>query len=131
MPSVGHWRRNVAVAAVVLGISAPAAFAGAAYVRVSAKYVVPGQHIRVYGSVDHGCQVGRSGDVATIYSKAFASKHKFAGIPAVNATLNKRGHFSVRVQLSRRAGEGTFTVSGRCGGGRFASTKLTIVGSAY
>jgi hypothetical protein len=99
-------------------MSAPAALAGAAYVRVSAKYVVPGQHIRVYGSVDHGCEVRGSGVVATIYSKAFATKHKFAGIPAVNATLNKEGHFSVRVQISRSAGGGTEAVSGRCGGGR-------------
>ena len=73
---------------------------------------------------------GHGGDVAILYSRAFkgAANRKFAGIPAVSASLRKSrmGAFSMRLRLSRTVKPGTYLVRGRCGGGNFGAAKLTV-----
>ncbi len=99
---------------------APAALAASASLKVSPATVIPGVKVKVSGSVG-GCQ----GPV-TIYSRAFKTKHKFAGVPSVNAPL-KQGKFSVKVKVKQGA-NGSYKVSGRCGGSRFAKTTLNVQG---
>jgi hypothetical protein len=110
---------------------APGAFGAAShFLKVSPSKTHPGKTIKVSGSVDHGCQIGHKGDVATIYSNAFAgaTKRNFAGIPAISASLAKSttGAFSINVKLSKKLKTGKYSVRGRCGGGKFGSTTLKV-----
>lgn len=125
--------KKLLITGAALAVLAPAAFASNAYLKVSpgtqSNPANIGTKVKVTGAVGNGCQVGHKGDVATIYSKAFSTKHKFAGVPSVNAPLDSQGHFSVKVQTIRSAG--LYTVSGRCGGAKFGSTKLYLTVGRY
>jgi hypothetical protein len=114
-----------------LAVFAPAAMASSHFLKVSPGKTNPGKTITISGSVGHGCGIGRWGDTATIYSGAFkgATKHTFAGVPSVSVSLakSKTGAFSFKLKLSRKVKKGTYNVSGRCGGGKFGSTKLKLV----
>ena len=119
------------IAAVVgLAAFAPSALASSHFVKVSPGQVSPGQTVTVSGSVGHGCQIGRKGDSATIFSKAFkgATRHSFAGVPAVSASLakSKNGAFSIKVTLGPNVKPSKYSVTGRCGGGNFGSTTLKV-----
>jgi hypothetical protein len=125
--------------ATLIGLAAlaPAALAAAPshFLKVSPNPTNPGATIKISGSVGHGCQTGHKHDVAIIYSKAFAgiTKTKFAGVPSISVSLakSKHGSFSKSVTLDSNVNPGTYTVSGRCGGGKFGSTKETIQGQFY
>ena len=124
--------KKLIVAIVGLAVLAPAALAASSshFLKVSPSKATQGQIVKVSGSVDHGCQIGQTGDVATIVSKAFkgATRHRFAGVPAVKASLAKStdGTFSIKVTLSNNVNPGTYKVTGRCGGGNFGSTTLKV-----
>ena len=123
--------KKMIAALVGLAAFAPAALASSHFLKVSPGKVAQGNVVTVSGSVDHGCEIGHKGDAATIYSKAFkgATKHNFAGIPSVSASLakSKTGAFSIKVRLSSSVKTGKYSVGGRCGGGNFGSTTLTVI----
>jgi hypothetical protein len=121
--------KKLVIALGAIAVLAPPAFASGASLKVSPSTANEGSKVRVYGSVGHGCQVGKPGDSATLYSKAFSSSHNFAGVPSVSAPLDSKGNFSVKVKTKKTTG--LFTVSGRCGGGKFGSAKLTLVIGGY
>ena len=122
--------KKIAITGAVFAVLAPTALASSgASIKVSPKNVGIGKQVKVSGSVGHGCQVGKPGDVATIYSKAFKTSHTYAGVPSVNASLSSSGTFSVKVTVTQTAG--AYTVSGRCGGGKFASTSLNVTIGGY
>jgi hypothetical protein len=121
------------IAAVVgLAVFAPGAFAASSshFVKVSPSKAAQGQIVTVSGSVGHGCQIGHKGDAATIFSKAFkgATKHKFAGVPSISASLakSKHGAFKVKITLASNVKPGKYSVGGRCGGGNFGTTTLKV-----
>src|SRR5579884_2767788 len=123
--------KKLIVAIVGLAVFAPGAFAASShFVKVSPSKVQQGNAVTITGSVGHGCQIGHKGDSATIISKAFkgATKHKFAGVPSVSASLakSKNGSFKVRVTLASNVKPGKYSVGGRCGGGKFGSTTLKV-----
>jgi hypothetical protein len=118
-------------AVVGLAVFAPGAFAASShFVKVSPGKAAQGQTVTVSGSVDHGCQIGHKGDTATIISKAFkgATKHSFAGVPSISASLAKstNGKFKVRITLASNVKPAKYSVTGRCGGGNFGSTTLKV-----
>jgi hypothetical protein len=112
-----------------LAAFAPGALAASHFLKASPGKVAAGKTVTISGSVGNGCEIGHNGDSATIYSKAFkgATKHNFAGIPSVSASLSKSkdGSFSVKVKLSKKLKKGKYTVSGRCGG-NFGSTTFRV-----
>ncbi len=124
--------KKLIVAAVGMALFAPSALAASSshFLKVSPAKAAQGKTVTVSGSVGHGCQIGHKGDVATIFSKAFkgATKHNFAGVPSVSASLvnSKNGAFSVKVTLASNVKPGKYSVSGRCGGGNFGSTTLKV-----
>jgi hypothetical protein len=123
--------KKLLISCLALPCFAPAALgSGGAYIKLSpgtrSDPVLSGWHVEVTGSVGTACQSGRKGDVATIYSKAFSTKHKFAGVPSIRVPIRSNGSFSAKVWTIRHNG-GVYAVSGRCGGRRFASTKLYFV----
>ncbi len=122
--------KKLIAALVGFAAFAPAALASSHFIKVSPGKVAQGKTVTVSGSVDHGCQIGHKGDGATIISKAFkgATKHSFAGVPSVSASLanSTDGRFSLKVKLSNIVNPGKYSVSGRCGGGNFGSTTLKV-----
>ncbi|MBV8734972.1 MAG: hypothetical protein JO120_09355, partial [Solirubrobacterales bacterium] len=116
---------------VALAVVAPGALAASVhFLKVSPRKTNPGKTITVSGSVGNGCQTGRKGDVAIIFSNAFkgATKQSFAGVPAVYASLSKSktGAFSFKLTLNKKLKTGTYSVGGRCGGGNFGSATLKV-----
>jgi hypothetical protein len=116
--------KKLIVTLVVLAVFAPAALASPHhFVKVSPSSAKPGNTVRVHGSA--GTCVS---SILFLISKAFkgATTHKFAGVPAIDAVLMGHGKFSVKVKLSKHLHKGTYSISGRCGGGLFGSAKLTV-----
>jgi hypothetical protein len=114
----------VALVVVVLG----AASAVAATITINPATVSTGGQVTVSGDVlangTPGCTV--PGDV-TLISDAFAGLGEFAGTGATTATADASGNFTTTVTLSPDVPPGTYTVSGRCGGGNLGvSASLTV-----
>lgn len=126
--------KKLIAALVGLAVFAPAALAASHFLKVSPSKVGVGKAVTVSGSVGTGCQTGHKGDAAIIYSNAFkgATKHSFGGVPSVTVSLakSKNGAFSTKITLSKTLKTGTYSVAGRCGGGKFGSTKLSVVKAA-
>ncbi len=130
-----RWR---AVAVAVAAASAPAAAIAAPpgycdplngckahYVKVSPAAVRAGKSTKVYGSVGGGC---RMPGTVTVYSRAFkgATKHDFAGVPAIFTRTDKKGRFTFRVTIKRSVKAGRYHIGARCGGGNFGSATLRV-----
>jgi hypothetical protein len=106
---------RLALIVIVLG-----ALAGGALASRNAKpslHVTPnpvraGHAVTLKGSAG-GCTIG---DTVTLLSRAFPAVHSFAGVPAVLTQVRAGGGFrtSTVIPLSKR---GTYSVTGRCGGG--------------
>jgi hypothetical protein len=123
--------KKLIAALMALAVFAPAALASSThFLKVTPGSATAGKTVTVSGSVGNGCQTGRKGDGATIFSNAFkgATKQSFAGEPSVSASLgtSKNGAFSVKVKLSTKVAAGTYKVGGRCGGGNFGSATLKV-----
>jgi hypothetical protein len=95
------------------------------FVKVSPRTVRAGNAVTVSGAVGNGCK--KPGQV-TIFSRAFkgATRHDFAGVPAIFTNSNKRGRFSKKVTIKRSVKPGRYHVGGRCGGGNFGSATLQV-----
>jgi hypothetical protein len=91
---------------------------------VSPNSVAPGGAVTVSGNVGNGCT---HGDQVTLISGAFSEAHEFAGVPAVNTTSNSAGDFSASAAIPTNRNPGTYSVSARCGGGRFGDAQVTVV----
>ncbi|HTX12946.1 MAG TPA: hypothetical protein VME22_30290 [Solirubrobacteraceae bacterium] len=122
--------KKLIAALVALAVLAPAALAANQSLKVTPGKVAAGKTVTVSGTVRSGCQTGRTGDAATIISKAFsgATKTNFAGVPSVSASLahSTNGAFSIKVKLTKKVKTGNYQVSGRCGGGNFGSATLKV-----
>jgi hypothetical protein len=122
-------KKLIAVFVAVFALAAPAAFAASHFLKISPSTVKPGNKVTVSGAVGSGCAVGKKGDVAIVYSKAFngSTKSSFAGVPAVNAALDKKGKFSFKITINKKkVKKGTYHIGGRCGGGNFGSATLKV-----
>ena len=114
-------RRTAALIAAPLAVLAVAPGATAASgisIHVSPKTVVHGKTVRVYGAVP-GCPAG---DDLTLLSTAFVHTHDFAGVPAVYASVNTKGAFSVKTKIPATKAPGHYVITGRCGGGNIGVT---------
>ena len=125
--------KKLLIASVIGAACAPVALAAPShYLKVSPSSTSPGQTVTVSGSVGTGCQTGHKHDSATVYSKAFAGHglHNFAGIPAFTVSLAKGPKFSFRVKIlgSKVQSGRTYSIDGRCGGGKFGSASLQLLG---
>jgi hypothetical protein len=80
-------------------------------IHVSPSSVPAGQPVTLSGSVGPDCP----GPVTI--SKAFVHTHDFAGLPAVFATVKQGGAFTTTTRIPRSKAAGTYTITGRCGGG--------------
>ena len=109
-------------AQVVLVMAAPAA--GKATITVSPSSVPAGGRVIVSGIAAGGCAAG---DTVTLTSPAFSHQHEFAGVPAISATAESSGHFSVSTQIPGSRTPGAYSIGGRCGGGNLGvQASLTV-----
>lgn len=123
--------KKLIAALAALAAFAPAAMAASShFLKVSPGKASQGSTVTLSGSVGHGCGIGRKGDSATIFSKAFkgATKTNFAGVPSVSVSLatSTNGTFSKKLKLSTNVKTGKYSVTGRCGGGVFGATTLQV-----
>jgi hypothetical protein len=90
-------------------------------IKVDPHSVQAGSPVTVHGVVP-GCR----GPV-TLISRAFRHTHDFAGLPAIYARVGKGGAYSVDARIPESRRQGTYTVTGRCGGGNLGVTAhLTV-----
>jgi hypothetical protein len=123
-------RRVVALIVVVLAgvpIAAGNASAAAASLHVSPARVAPGGTVHVTGT----CESNTSGFAI---SPAFLhdAAHDFAGVGAVSFTSDAAGGFAAYAQIPASRASGTYTVTGRCGGGNLgvsATLEVTAAGA--
>jgi hypothetical protein len=118
--------KKLIVALAVLALCAPVALAASHYVKVSPGSAKAGATVRVYGSVGNGCEVGKKGDDAEIYSTAFKAPPGAGDLPTVLAQTDKHGNFSAHAKLKQHLKAGKYRIGGRCGGGGFGGTTLTV-----
>ena len=102
-----------APAAAMTAFCAAAAVASGPRIALTPATVHRGHTVLVHGTIA-GCPAG---DSVTLLSRAFPSRHRFAGVPAVSAIVGKEGAYSVRVRIPRGKRPGAYSVTGRCGGG--------------
>jgi hypothetical protein len=121
--------RKVLATAAAFAMLAPSALAASHFLKVSPSTMSVGTAtpVRLYGSVGSGCA---KGDQVILTSKAFkgATKHSFAGQPAVFTKVGKNHSFSVRVTIKGSIKQGNYHIGGRCGGGNFGSATLFVLG---
>jgi hypothetical protein len=112
---------------VVLAAAAPAS---AATVAVSPTSVQTSGTVTVSGDVLlNGTRTCAVGDDVTLISNAFVGFSEFAGEGALVVPVDATGHFTSTVTLKPSVAAGTYTISGRCGGGNLdASATLTVTG---
>jgi hypothetical protein len=121
MASRGLFAVALSLAGLLLGAAPAMAQAG---INVAPSSVPPGGTVTLSGSVGNGCT---HGDQVTLISGAFGNAHEFAGVPAVFATSDSAGNFSVGAPIPADRNPGTYSVSARCGGGRFGDARVNVV----
>jgi hypothetical protein len=95
--------------------------------QVSPSRVVAGHTVTVSGSVgpvpaDSACASG-----VTLISKAVVHTDDFAGLPAVFATVKPDGTFTATTTIPRSKQAGSYSITGRCGGGNLGVSATLVV----
>jgi pyruvate/2-oxoglutarate dehydrogenase complex dihydrolipoamide acyltransferase (E2) component len=97
--------------------------------RVSPRSVTAGDTVTVSGWLPPApgseCATG-----ITLLSRAFVHTDDFAGVPAVHAAVKPDGTFSATTRIPRSRAAGTYTISGRCGGGNIGASATLVVRAA-
>src|SRR6266545_22945 len=124
------------IAAVVFAIltlfTAPAwaAPAAPAAIRVSPGSVAAGDTVTVSGSVGPDQAGSECASGVSVLSRAFVHTHEFAGVPAVGAAVSPDGTFTATTTIPRSKPAGSYTISGRCGGGNLGASATLVVRAA-
>jgi hypothetical protein len=108
---------------------APAWAASAAALRVNPSSITAGDTVVVSGSVGPAPAGSACATSVMLLSRAFVHTDEFAGVPAVVAAVKPGGAFSATTRIPGSTPPGTYTISGRCGGGNLGvSATLTVRG---
>jgi hypothetical protein len=117
---------SLIAATVVFALANPAS---ATSIVVSHHTVAIGETIVVSGDTTVAGVHCLAGDSVTLISNAFKGHAEFAGVGAVNTPVDATGHFRVSVTITSAVTPGTYTISGRCGGGNLGvQTTLVVTG---
>jgi hypothetical protein len=97
--------------------------------QVSPRSVTAGDTVTVSGwlppAPGSACATGVS-----LLSRAFVGTHEFADVPAIGAAVKPDGTFTVTTRIPRAKAAGTYTISGRCGGGNIGASAALVVRAA-
>jgi hypothetical protein len=99
-------------------------------IQVRPSSVTAGDTVVVSGSVGPAPAGSDCATRVTLISKAFTHTHDFAGLPAVVAAVQPGGAFTVTTTIPRSTAAGTYSVSGRCGGGNLGVSATLVVRAA-
>lgn len=105
-------------------VAAPATAAPASLV-VAPMTVGAGGSVHVSGT----CEAHTSG-FAISHAFLHDAAHDFAGVGAVSFTTDAAGAFAVDAQIPSSITPGTYTVTGRCGGGNLGISRTLVVTAA-
>src|SRR6266536_5346620 len=99
-------------------------------IHVSPSSVAAGDTVTLSGSVGPAPAGSDCANGVTLISKAFVHTHDFAELPAVFAAVKPGGTFTATTTIPRSKPAGTYTITGRCGGGTFGGATLLLVRAA-
>jgi hypothetical protein len=119
---------NLGVSATLMVRAAPTTPPVA--LRVSPRSVAAGDTVTVSGSVGPGQAGSACASSLELLSRAFDDTHEFAGVPAVTAAVGPDGAFTTTTRIPRSTPAGTYTISGRCGGGNLGVSAALEVRAA-
>jgi hypothetical protein len=119
-----------AVVFAMLTLLAAPAWAAPATIHVSPSSVAAGDTVTVSGSVGPDSAALECPDGVTLISEAFVHTHDFAGLPAVVAAVQPDGTFTATTEIPRSKAAGTYTITGRCGGGNLGVSATLAVRAA-
>ena len=100
-----------------------------AAIHVSPRSVAAGDTVTVSGSVGPDA-AGSECSSVTLLSKAFVHANDFAEVPAVFAAVKPGGAFTATTTIPRAKPAGTYTITGRCGGGNLGASATLVVRAA-
>jgi hypothetical protein len=111
----------------MLAPAAPAWAAPATTLQVSPSSITAGDTVVVSGSVGPAPAGSACETSLMLLSRAFVHTDEFAGVPALIAAVKPGGTFTTTTRIPRSTPAGTYTISGRCGGGNLGvSATLTV-----
>jgi hypothetical protein len=119
-----------ATVGMLMPLAAPAWAAPDPTIRVSPSSVTAGDTVVVSGSVGPAPAGSDCARAVTLLSRAFVHTHDFADVPAVYAAVKADGTFAVTTRIPRSKPAGTYTISGRCGGGNLGALATLMVRAA-
>jgi hypothetical protein len=123
-------RTIAAVVFAMLMLLAAPAWAAPATIRVSPSSVAAGNTVTLSGSVGPDSAALECPDGVTLISEAFVHTHDFAGLPAVVAAVQADGAFTATTTIPRSKAAGSYTITGRCGGGNLGVSATLAVQAA-
>jgi hypothetical protein len=97
-----------------------------ANVHVSPSSVAAGDTVTLSGSVGPNSAGSECASGVKLLSKAFVHTYDFAEVPAVLAAVKPDGTFTATTAIPRSTRAGTYTITGRCGGGSFGGATLVV-----
>jgi hypothetical protein len=107
----------------------PTPTAPPASVHVRPSSVAAGDTVTVSGSVGPD-SAGVECSGVTLLSRAFVHTYDFADVPAVFAAVKPDGTFTATTTIPRATPAGTYTITGRCGGGNLGVSATLAVRAA-
>jgi hypothetical protein len=99
-------------------------------IHVSPDSVAAGDTVTLSGSVGPDSAGSECAGGVTLISKAFIHTHDFAGLPAVGAAVKPDGTFTATTKIPSSKPAGTYTITGRCGGGNLGVLARLVVRAA-
>jgi hypothetical protein len=116
-----------AVVFAILTLLTVPAWAAPATLQVSPSSVAAGGSVTVSGSVGPDSAGSECASGVTLLSRAFVHTQDFAGVPAVSATVRPDGTFTATTTIPRSKAAGSYTITGRCGGGNLGVSATLVV----
>src|SRR6266540_1283062 len=99
-------------------------------VHVSPSPVAAGHAVTLSGSVGPDSAGSDCAGGVALLSKAFVHTYDFADVPAVIAAVKPDGAFTATTTIFCAKPVGTYTITGRCGGGNLGASATLVVRAA-
>jgi hypothetical protein len=98
--------------------------------QVSPRSVTAGDTVTVSGSLAPAPADSACATSVLLLSDAFVHTDDFAGVPAITAAVKAGGSFTVTTRIPSSKAAGTYTITGRCGGGNLGVSATLVVRAA-
>ncbi len=99
-------------------------------IHVSPRSVAAGDTVTLSGSIGPDSAGSDCAGGVALLSKAFVHTYDFADVPAVIAAVKPDGAFTATTTIPRAKPAGTYTITGRCGGGNLGASATLVVRAA-